>query len=61
MAEYQYKEFKSKFKAFKGIRGYKNIKDGDPKYKALYYCKSIVQEDERIVLRWDGGIWIRFP
>ena len=55
MPDYQYKEFKSKFKAFKGIRGYKNItRDGDPKYKALYYCKSIVQEDERIVLRWDG-------
>ena len=42
MAEYQYKEFKSEFKAFKGIRGYKNItKDGDPKYKALQGFRNI--------------------
>ncbi len=50
-----YKEFQSKFKAFKGITGYKNTtKDGDPKFKALYYCKSILKVDERLVMRWDG-------
>ena len=55
MPDYLIKEIKSKFKRFNGIKGYANIsKDGDPKVKALYYCKSIVKDDERIVMSWDG-------
>lgn len=52
---FYYSTCKSKFTIFKGLTGYKNNSDKkDPKVKALYYCKSIVKHNERIILSWDG-------
>ena len=50
-----WKTFSSKFKDFKGITGYKNTsKTTDPKVRALYHCVSIKQENESVIVRWDG-------
>lgn len=55
MEQQHWKTFESKYTKFKGITGYKNTsKVTDPTVRALHHIISIVEENQTIILRWDG-------